>query len=135
TKREESPPSSFYAQSRGIWLAAEYFEHRGGYAGVASKHRLRIRSALLAQLMSSYEFAVKDFLAQVLDATHIFDDRVKDWDWINVDVSAVLQTREGLGRIGAVLIHPTLGWQAPKDINHRYQDVFGKPLVWPNEEQ
>jgi hypothetical protein len=87
TKREKSPPSSFYAQSQGIWLAAEYFEHRGGYAGVAIKHRLRIRSALFAQLMSSYEFAVKDFLAQTLDATHIFDEDVGKWDWINVDVA------------------------------------------------
>jgi hypothetical protein len=135
-KRAKSPPSSFYAQSQAIYLAVRYFEDlHSGYKAAAEKHMNRIRSALFAQLMANFEFAVKDFIAQVLDATHIYDTKVASWSWVNVNVPAVLSTRGGDGRIGAVLIHPLLGWQDPDDINKRYRDVFGAPLVWPAEEQ
>jgi hypothetical protein len=135
-KREASPPSSFFAQSQAILTAVRYFEDLdSGYRGAARKHMNRIRSSLFAQLMANFEFATKDFLAQMLDATHIFDSEVKSWKWIEVDVTAVLSTREGSGKIGGVLIHPISGWQKPKTLNNRYRDAFGKPLVRPDEEQ
>ncbi len=135
-KREASPPSSFYAQSQAVLTAVSYFEPlNSGYEATAKKHRNRIRSALFAQLMATFEFTIKDFVAQILDETHIYDDEVGSWDWIKVDLRTVLATRQGTGRIGSVLIHPLLGWQNPADINKRYRDVFRKPIVWDKEEQ
>lgn len=135
-KREASPPSSFFAQSQGLLLAVQYFENlNSGYQGTAIKHMNRIRSALFAQLMANFEFSLKDFLAQTLDVTHIFDAEVSGWKWIEIDVTKVLSVREESAKIGALLIHPLLGWQEIKTLNSRYQDVFGKPIVRPNEEQ
>src|SRR4051812_10378804 len=80
SKRQASPPSYFYAQSQAIMTAVRYFEPLdSGYPGAARKHKNRTRSALFVQLMASFEFAMKDFLAQTIDVTHIYDDDVKKW--------------------------------------------------------
>lgn len=133
-KRQASPPSYFYAQSQAILTAVRYFEDlNSGYEGAAKKHRNRTRSALFVQLMASFEFAMKDFLAQTIDATHIYDDEVKAWDWLQIDVATVLGTREGLGRLGAVLVHPLQGWQTPETMNNRYRDVFKREPIASDE--
>ena len=121
TKRAASPPSAFFAQTQAAYLAVDYFEPlHSGYAGAAKKHMNRMRSALFAQIMASFEFVMKDFIAQTLDATHIYDDDAKGWDWLTLDLATVLETREGFGRLGASLIHPLGGWQTPMTMNRRY---------------
>jgi hypothetical protein len=133
-KRQASPPSYFYAQSQAIKTAVRYFEPlNSGYAGAAAKHKNRTRSALFVQLMAAFEFALKDFLAQTIDYTHIYDDEVKKWEWLDLDVATVLSTREGLGRLGAVLIHPLQGWQTPETVNRRYKDVFKREPIASDE--
>jgi len=114
--------------------AVRYFEElNSGYEGAAKKHRNRTRSAMFVQLMAAFEFAMKDFIAQTIDATHIYDDDVKDWDWLQIDVATVLSTREGLGRLGAVLVHPLLGWQRPETMNQRFQDVYERQPISKTE--
>jgi hypothetical protein len=75
----------------------------------------------------------KDFVAQTLDATHIYDDEVKAWGWMQIDVPTVLSAREGLTRLGAVLIHPLQGWQLPKTLNSRYMDIYKRQPVANDE--
>lgn len=129
-KRQCSPPSSFYAQSQAILTGVRYLEPlHSGYGGAARKHKNRAWSALLVQLMSAFEFAMKDFVAQALDITHIFDDEIASWDWLELNIAAVLGTRDGSGQLGAVLIHPLLGWQTPEKMNSRYQDAFGRQPI------
>lgn len=126
-KRRRSPPSSFYAQSQAILTAIRYFEPLdSGYAGTAQKHRNRTRSALLVQLMAAFEFTMKDFIAQTIDATHVYDEAARGWDWLKIDVPTVMSTREGFTRLGAVLIHPLGGWQTPETMNSRYMQVYGR---------
>lgn len=124
-KRLASPPSSFFAQSQAILNSVDYFEPlNSGYEGTARKHRNRTRSSLFVQLMAAFEFTMKDFIAQTLDTTHIYDDAAKTWDWLSIDVPTVMSTREGFTRLGAVLIHPLVGWQTPETLNSRYLDVY-----------
>lgn len=85
--------------------------------------------------MASFEFAMKDFLAQTLDATHIYDDDAQQWGWLQLDVATVLGTREGLGRLGAVMIHPLQGWQTPETMNSRFKDVFDREPIAGDEIQ
>lgn len=119
-KRKASPPSAFFAQSQAILTALKYYDDlHSGYPGAARKHMNRICGAMFAQLMAAFEFATKDFIAQTLDATHIYDDEVKDWSWPQIDIAAVLSTREGLGRLGAVLVHPLPQWHVPETVNER----------------
>jgi len=129
-KRQASPPSAFFAQSQAVLTAVKYFEGlHSGYPGAARKHMNRICGAMFVQLMAAFEFTTKDFIAQTLDATHIYDDDVKGWSWLQIDVAAVLSTREGLGRLGAVLVHPLPQWQVPETVNERYQDVFKRQPI------
>lgn len=130
-KREVSPPSAFFAQSQATLTAVRYFENlHSGYPGAAVKHTNRMRSALFVQLMAAFEFAMKDFIAQTLDHTHIYDNDAQQWSWLSIDVPTVLGTREASGRLGGALIHPTLGWQQPATMNSRYMDVFNrKPIA------
>jgi hypothetical protein len=135
-KRQASPPSSFYAQSQAILTAVAYFDPlHSGYAGAAGKHKNRMWSSLFVQLMAAFEFAMKDFIAQTLDATHIYDDNVKNWVWLQIDVPTVMATREGLVRLGAVLIHPLQGWQTPETLNSRYKNVYNREPVASSEIQ
>lgn len=130
-KRLESPPSSFFAQSQGILNAVIYFDPlHSGYAGAAGKHKIRMWSALFVQLMATFEFTMKDFIAQTLDATYVYDDDVKAWPWLELDLPRVLSMRDGVMRLGSVLIHPLAGWQTPETMNLRYQNVYGrKPIA------
>jgi len=133
-KRQASPPSSFYAQSQAILTGVRYFEPlHSGYGGAARKHKNRAWSALLVQLMAAFEFTMKDFLAQTLDITHIYDDEITKWDWLELNIAAVLGTRDGSGRLGAVLVHPLMGWQTPETMNARYQEVFERQPIASDE--
>jgi hypothetical protein len=126
-KREKSPPSFFFARVRGLVLAAEYFtdERMGGYSAVAAKHRHRFQNALFGQVMAAFEWCIKDFFAQVITATDLFDAEVEAAKWITLEKSRVLAQRETAASIGALLVHPTLGWHTPSEVNQRYQGVFG----------
>lgn len=111
-----------------------YFEPlNSGYPGTANKHKNRTRSALFVQLMATFEFAMKDFIARTLDHTHIYDDAATGWAWLNIDVPSVLGTREGSGRLGGLLVHPIQGWQTPDTMNSRYTDVFKRQPVAKDE--
>jgi hypothetical protein len=132
-KRRVSPPSFFFAQSQALLLSAEYFRDSrllsSAYRGAANKHRNRIRSALFGQLMASFEFCIKDFIAQVIDASDVFDERVNECSWINVDKARVLAQREGSASVGAVLVHPLIGWHDTDVLNTRFQSLFEYQLL------
>jgi hypothetical protein len=132
-KREASPSSFFCSQGRSICLSAEYFidsrlsqEARGGVAG---KHRHKIQLALFGQLMAAFEYMLKDFFAKTLDATNIFDDKIKGADWLKITTEQLLMQRVVQASIGATLVHPTMGWHSPDIVNSRFHSFFGnKPI-------
>jgi hypothetical protein len=136
-KRAKSPPSFFFGQAWGIKLAASYFTNdrlaEGARGAVATKHRQRIQNASFGQLMASFEYCVKDFIAQIIDATDIFDRAVEESKWIQVDKSRVLSQREGRASIGGVLIHPLLGWHDHATVNERYKVLFDHALIPDSE--
>ena len=108
-------------------LAATYFTDArlaGGYSAVAAKHRHRIQSAAFGQMMASFEWCVKDFFAQVIDATDLYDDKVEAAKWILLEKSRVLAQREATASIGAILIHPTQGWHDTSTLQARYSEFF-----------
>jgi hypothetical protein len=136
-KRRNSPCSFFYAQGRALVTAAEYFSDarlleniRGG---VARKHRHRIHLALFGQLMASFEYMLKDFLAKVLDATDIFDSRLNGQKWIDVDVNRVLSQRVAQTTVGALLIHPSVGWHDPEEVNRRFDQILRNRVIGRDE--
>jgi hypothetical protein len=127
SKRTASPPSFFFSRSRSQVLAATYFTDErlaGGYSAVAAKHRQRIQSATFGQMMAAFEWCIKDYFAQVIDATDLFDDRVESAKWILLEKSRVLAQREATGSIGAILIHPTQGWHDTANLQGRYSEFF-----------
>ncbi len=136
-KRLASPPSFFFAQTRALLLASDYFNnHRlkaGAAGGVAAKHRNRIRSAFFGQLMAAFEFCIRDFLAQVVDASDAYDDVVNECKWIDVDKSRMLAQRDVAGSVGALLIHPLLGWHDTDQVNSRYEAFFEHQLLSKDE--
>ncbi len=73
-KRTASPPSFFFARARGLVLAAEYFtdERLGGYNAVAAKHCHRFQNAVFGQVMAAFEWCIKDFFTQIIDATDLY---------------------------------------------------------------
>lgn len=79
--------------------------------------------------MASFEWCLKDFVAQLVDATDLFDDKVDEAKWIQVEKSGVLASREVSTSAGAVLIHPTQGWHDPSNVNNRYTHFFGRALL------
>lgn len=134
-KRWQSPSSFFFSQGKALVLAAGYFaddrlvsKARGG---VAVKHRHRIHLALFGQLMASFEYFLKDFVAAVVDSTSIFDEQIKKAKWIDVDVDRILALRNIVQpSTGTFLLHPTLGWYDPENVNNRYTDLFQyQPLL------
>jgi hypothetical protein len=136
-KRIWSPSSFFYSQSRAFELALQYFrdeqlreEARGG---VSKKHRHRIALALFGQLMASFEYLIKDFIGQVIDATDLYDDKLTKCEWIKVDIERVLVARDSETSVGALLIHPTLGWQKSEDVNKRYKFIFQREPIATDE--
>ena len=136
-KRTSSPCSFFYAQGQALVTAARYFSDdrmlqkcRGGVAG---KHRHRIHLALVGQLMASFEYMLKDFMAQVVDTTDIFDSQLKDQKWIGVDIERVLSQRVAPTTVGALLIHPTLSWSDPEEVNRRFKQILGNQVIERDE--
>jgi len=127
-KRERSPSSFFFCQARSLQLASQYFRDdrlvSTARGGVARKHRHRTNLALFGQLMASFEYLLKDFIATTIDLTDVFDHQVMKADWLQLEVGRVLAQREAKSTVGALLIHPTLGWHSPKVVNDRYQDLF-----------
>ena len=128
-KRWQSPGSFFFSQGRALVLAANYFiddrlilKCRGG---VAIKHRHRIHLALFGQLMASFEYFLKDFIASVVDIIPIFDEQIQKAKWIEVDVRSILAIRDTVQpSTGSFLLHSTLGWFDPDKVNQRYNDLF-----------
>ena len=109
-KRVASPASFFFCQGQGIRLAAGYFEDSRLVAtaqgGTAKKHRLRIHLALFGQLMASFEYMLKDFVARVIDLTDVFDERLKQAKWVDINVDRVL----AIGCISDTDAHAALRW-------------------------
>ena len=132
-KRKHSPCSFFFSHGWSLCLAAKYF-HNGRLAasargGVALKHRHKIQLALFGQLMASFEYMLKDFVAQAIDATDTFDQKIKKQEWLNISTDRVLSQRVAQSSIGAMLVHPTLGWHVPETVNERYSALFNtKPI-------
>lgn len=127
-KRWYSPSSFFYSQGKAIVLAATYFQNnrltQAARGGVARKHRHRIHLALFGQLLASLEYLFKDFVAQVIDNTDIYDEKIKKAKWIPLDIAQILITR-GIGNTpGRLLLHPTMGWHDPRAVNARYVEIF-----------
>ncbi len=126
-KRQASPPSFFFSQSWGLVLAANYFTDErlaGGYSAVAAKHRHRIRRATFGQIMAAFEWCLKDYFAQVVDATDLFDGALESAKWIEVEKSRVLAQRAASASVGAILIHPTQGWHDTETVRQRYGTFF-----------
>lgn len=128
TKRKDSPCSFFFSHGRSLVLAAEYFhdgrlseEARGG---VALKHRHKIQLALFGQLMAAFEYMLKDFIAKSIDAASVFDEKLKQQEWLSITTERVLSQRIAQSTIGAMLVHPTLGWHSPETVNDRYKAIF-----------
>jgi hypothetical protein len=138
-KRRVSPPSFFFAQTQALLLSAGYFKNdrlvTSARGGVANKHRNRIGSALFGQVMASFEFCIKDFIAQIIDSSDVFDETVNQCKWIDVDKSRVLAQRDFAGSVGALLIHPLLGWHDTEELNQRFQALFQYQLLEKDEAQ
>jgi hypothetical protein len=108
-------------------LAAKYFEPwrlAGGYSAVAAKHRQRIQNATFGQLMAAFEWCLKDFCAQLIDATDLFDAQLDEAKWVQLEKSRVLAQRTARTSIGAILIHPTQGWHETQNVQDRYSALF-----------
>lgn len=138
-KRKVSPPSFFFAQTQALWLAGGYFTNDrlvvSSHGAVADKHRNRIRSALFGQVMACFEFCIKDFIAQVIDASDVFDEGVNSCKWIEVDKSRILAARDSSSSVGAMLIHPLLGWYETDELNQRFEHLFQHRLLDKDEAQ
>ncbi|MEM7561359.1 MAG: hypothetical protein AAF394_19715, partial [Planctomycetota bacterium] len=89
-KRQRSPGSFFYSQGWGQVLAAGYFTNErlaeSARGGIALKHRHRIHLALFGQLMASFEYFLKDFVAKAVDATTNLDEKIRKEKWLEIDV-------------------------------------------------
>lgn len=136
-KRLYSPCSFFYSQGQALVTAARYFSDErladNASSGVAQKHRHRIQLALFGQVMASYEYMLKDFLAQTVDTADIFDHKLSKQKWINVDVDRVLSQRVAQTTVGSLLIHPTTGWNDPDQVNQRYKYILGNEIILSSE--
>ena len=117
--------------------AAKYFSDErladNASGEVAKKHRHRIQLALFGQMMASYEYMLKDFLARIIDIVDVFDQKLIKPKWVNVDTERILSQRVAQTTVGSLLIHPTLGWQDPDQVNERYQSVLGNKIILPSE--
>lgn len=137
-KRSASPPSAFFAQTRALSLAAAYFSDErlvdSAKRGVARKHRHRMQLALFGQLMATFEFLLKDFIARSIDVDPRLDEKVSKAKWISVDVAKLLAHRTTSPSVGALLVHPRLGWHTIETTNQRYQDLFQQAPI-SNAEQ
>lgn len=137
-KRLRSPPSFFIAQTQALSLAAGYFNddrlRPGIMRMVAAKHRHRIHGALFGQVMAAFEFCLKDYIAQLVDKTDMYDEAIQRSDWIAIDKSRVLARRDSTGGVGGILIHPLLGWHESDRVNERYKGLFDHAIFDSREE-
>ncbi len=136
-KRLYSPCSFFYSQGQALITAARYFSDErladNASSEVAKKHRHRIQLALFGQMMASYEYMLKDFLARIIDIVDVFDQKLVKQKWISVDTERILSQRVAQTTVGSLLIHPTLGWHDPDQVNERCQSVLGNKVILPSE--
>lgn len=136
-KRQHSPCSFFFSQGRSIYLAADYFTDdrmtEKAKGGVAKKHKHRIQLALFGQLMASFEYMLKDFMSQSIDAVDVFDYKLAQLDWVKVNVERILFQKVAQTTAGALLIHPTLGWHNPVEVNKRYKCLFNCAVIEQSE--
>lgn len=136
-KRLYSPCSFFFSQGQALITAAKYFSDErladNASGEVAKKHRHRIQLALFGQLMASYEYMLKDFLARIIDIVDVFDQKLVKQKWINIDTERILSQRVTQTTLGSLLIHPTLGWQDPDQVNERYLSVLGNKIILSSE--
>lgn len=127
-KRKNSPCSFFFSHGRSLVLAAEYFIDSRlstqAREGVAFKHRHKIQLAIFGQLMAAFEYMLKDFIAKTIDATNIFDEKLKQQEWLSITTERILSQRIAQSSIGSMLVHPTLGWHSPETVNDRYKKNF-----------
>lgn len=137
SKRKDSPCSFFYSQGRSLVLAAEYFvdERLGVKArdGVALKHRHKIHLALFGQLMASFEYLLKDFVAKSIDLTAVLDLKVQKAKWMEIDAAKVLSYRLAATTPGSILVHSTSGWHSPDIVNSRYQELYSRQPIAADE--
>ena len=119
------------SRTQGLLVAARYFEDRSsaGYAGVSKKHLQRLNSAFLGQLLASFEWCLKDYIAGTLDATDAFDGLLSNQDWLRPRVETIFAQRSEGGSIGALLIHPSQGWHDVDTANRRFKRLFNHELV------
>ena len=138
-KRKLSPSSFFFSQAQAIALAASYFDRSRLSCrvrpGVAKKHTHRIHLALFGQLMASLEFLLKDFVARVIDVIPTFDEALIRAEWLRVDTARILSMRSTVTTAGALLLHPTVGWQQPEIANRRYKELFSSQPILADEVQ
>lgn len=138
-KRWDSPSSFFFSQGQALVLSAEYFcdsrLRRKARSGVALKHLHRLHLAIFGQLMASLEYLVKDFVAGVIDAVPIFDEKLIKAEWLKVDTARILSMRSASSSAGSLLLHPSLGWQQSDEVNKRYKYLFGVEPILQTEIQ
>jgi hypothetical protein len=136
-KRRQSPCSFFFSQGRALVLAAGYFNEdrltSSAKGGVAGKHRHRIQLSLFGQLMAAFEYMLKDFISQTLDACDVIDDKIKDADWVTVGVEQILSQRSSDTTVGSLLVHPTMGWHYPIRVNNRFETLYGNAVIEESE--
>lgn len=135
-KRNKSPCSFFCSQGQSLVLAAEYFKddrlETKARGGVALKHRHRIHLALFGQMMASFEYLLKDFVAKAIDITSILDPIIMKAKCVDTSPEKILAARNASTTPGAMLVHSTLGWHSPITVNERYQELFTKkPISGP----
>ncbi len=132
-KRGASPTSYFFTQGQSLVLAASYFSDDrlavAARGGVALKHRHRIQLALFGQLMASFEYMLKDFVAKEIDASTLLDERILKEKWIGVDTARILAVRNATSTPGAMLVHASQGWHAPRTVNDRYVALFDRTPI------
>lgn len=136
-KRKDSPCSFFYSQGRSLVLAAEYFvDDRLAVKardGVALKHRHKIHLALFGQLMASFEYLLKDFVAKSIDLTAVLDLKVQKAKWMEIDAAKVLSYRLAATTPGSILVHSSSGWHSSEIVNSRYQELFSRQPIAADE--
>ncbi len=132
-KRERSPCSFFLSQGHALVLAADYFNKNrlqpNARGGVATKHLHRIRLALFGQLMAAFEYLCKSFVASVIDQVSIYDNTLRSSKWLAMDVERLLLFRQAMPTPGAVLLHPTQGWQDCDKVNTRFNELFARQPI------
>ncbi|KEZ65531.1 hypothetical protein C5I_0135880 [Pseudomonas syringae pv. syringae FF5] len=74
--------------------------------------------------MAAFEYMLKDFIASSIDASNVFDDKLKSQAWLSISTERVLSQRVAQTTIGSMLVHPTLGWHSPETVNERYKAIF-----------